>query len=468
MWERYLTPATLDEAVEALGRHAGRARLVAGATDLLLELERGQRPGIDTLIDVSRLPGLDRIDLTEDGWIRLGPLVTHNHVAGSPLIQERALALARACWEVGAPQIRNRATVAGNVITASPANDSIPPLMALEAVVTLRSAAAGERRVPLAEFYTGGRQTVMRPDEMLTEIAFPAPPPATRSAFLKLALRRVQAISVVNAAVVLTLDGRRVVRASIALGSVAPTIIRAPQAEAFLVGQALTPEGAQRAGEIAAGEARPIDDLRGSAAYRREMVGVCVRRALRSIADGNERRGMPERPVMLWGAGLVASPGGFDHDASRPIETTINGRSVRFERGQDLTLLRLLRDVGHLIGTKEGCAEGECGACTVFLDGAAVMACMVPAPRAHRADIVTIEGLARDGRLHPVQQAFLDEGAVQCGYCTPGFVMSGAKLLEEAPRPDGDQVRQAITGNLCRCTGYYKIIAAIEKAAQAG
>jgi xanthine dehydrogenase iron-sulfur cluster and FAD-binding subunit A len=472
MWTNYYSVTTVDEALELLARFGARARIVAGGTDLIIELERGQRPGVDTLIDISRVPGLDRISLQGER-IHLGPLVNHNHVVGSPLLVERALPLAQASWQVGSPQIRNRGTVAGNVITASPANDTITPLWALDATVTLASV-QGERTLTFPAFYQGVRRTAIRPDEMLVGISFPAMTENERGMFVKLGLRHAQAIAVVNVAVVLRFEGNVVRRARVTLGSVAPTIVQAPAAAEYLQGRALTPATVAEAARLAAQAATPIDDVRGSAAYRHEMVKVLVRRALRALGGRRECEGWPGAPAMLWGPNQARAtkplPMMVRHEpgAADTIVTTVNGRTYTVNGAASKTLLRMLREDLRLTGAKEGCAEGECGACTVLLDGAAVMSCLVPAPRAHGAKIVTVEGLAQNGRLHPIQQAFIDAGAVQCGYCTPGFLMSGASLLAEHPNPTAEQIRQSITGNLCRCTGYHKIVSAFEKAAQTG
>ncbi|HLO30644.1 MAG TPA: FAD binding domain-containing protein [Anaerolineales bacterium] len=465
MWNQYINATTIDEVLQVLSERGERARIIAGATDLILELERGVRQGIDTLIDVTRIPNLDHITIDEDNIIHLGPLVTHNHCVESRLIRARAYPLARATWEVGAPQIRNRGTIAGNLITASPANDTITPLVALDASVTLQST-SGTRTVALRDFYTGVRKTVMRPDEMMVDISFPAMQSNSRGTFIKLALRRAQAISIIDVALIVDFESDTVKSAAIALGAVAPTIIRVRDAEQYLAGKQLTDRVIAEAAHLTMNGCKPIDDIRGSAAYRREMVRVCTLRALKAVRDGDEQTGMPSEPILLWGNQNGKNEVRVAHRSpSDPIETTINGKKYTFTSGHDKTLLRLLREEADLIGTKEGCAEGECGACTVFLDGKAVMACLVPAPRAHGADIVTVEGLATDGQLHPVQEAFVQYGAVQCGYCTPGFLMSSAKLLEEKSNPTRNEIEQAITGNLCRCTGYYKIVQAIESAA---
>ncbi len=467
-WQTYYAPADVTATLALLAEHGPAARIIAGGTDLILELERGVRRA-ETVVDVTRIAGLDTIRLGSDNLIHIGPLVTHNQVVASSLLVERAFPLARACWTVGSPQIRNRGTVAGNLITASPANDTITALRALDARVTLRSF-RGTRTLPLADFYTGVRRTALEADEMLVDISFPPLGAGRRGCFLKLGLRQAQAISVINVAVVLRFapDGRAVESARIALGSVAPTIIRAPEAEAALAGAPLTEARIAEAARIAAEISRPIDDIRGSAAYRRQMVHVFTARALRHLRDGTERADWPADPPLLWtpghaqsAAGNRPSSGVHRPSSVRVIETVVNGREYAVAGAGRKTLLQMLRDDLGLTGTKEGCAEGECGACTVWLDGMAVVACLVPAARAHGSEIVTVEGLARDGELHPVQQAFIREGAVQCGYCTPGLLMAGAALLAEKPQPTAEQARQAITGNLCRCTGYYKIVSAL-------
>ena len=471
MWETFITATSADQALELLAQHGRDARIINGGTDLLIEIERKVRAP-KMVIDVSRVPGLNAIRF-EDGTFHLGAGVTHNQVVGNKLLVDQAYPLARACWEVGAPQIRNRGTIAGNLITASPANDTITPLWAMGAWVTLQSQARGKRDISLEEFMLGVRHTQLEPDEMLTEISFPALKENEFGAFIKLGLRRAQAISVVNAAVVLGFRGASASRtfeiesAWITLGSVAPTIVAAEEAQRFLIGETLEDHVVDEAARLAMNAARPIDDIRGTAAYRREMVRVLVSRALRQLRDGTEREDFPANPVMLWGK----TDGKFKISNDKlqitddVIETTVNGKRYEMRDANDKTLLRLLREDIGLNGTKEGCAEGECGACTVFLDGIAVMSCLVPAARAHGAEIVTIEGLERDGALHPVQNAFVETGAVQCGYCTPGFIMSGTQLLDEKSSPTRVDIQQALTGNLCRCTGYYKIIEAIEKAA---
>ena len=469
MWEAYYSVSTLSEALSLLDEYQEKARIVAGGTDLILEMERGQRSSVKVLIDITRVKSLDRITLHGE-MIRLGPLVTHNHVVASDLIMERGLPLAQASWEVGAPQIRNRATIAGNLITASPANDTITPLVALGAEVTLASV-DGERTLPLQDFYAGFRQTVLRPNEMLTAISFPAFAENERGVFMKLGLRRAQAISVVDVAVVIGLDDHQAVsRANITMGSVAPTIIHAPVAEQALVGNKLTAETISEVARLASLTPSPIDDVRGSADYRTEMIKVLVARALRSLSQDSVETGIPDNPPMLWGENKATVIEGLSeqvkHTSDTPIETMINGEAKTIKSGHHKSLLHWLREDAKLPGTKEGCAEGECGACTIFLDGAAVMACMVHAPRAHDADIVTVEGLGQNDALHPIQNAFIQEAAVQCGYCTPGFLMSGAKLLEEIEYPNQEQINYSISGNLCRCTGYYKIVKAFEKASQ--
>jgi xanthine dehydrogenase iron-sulfur cluster and FAD-binding subunit A len=477
MWHNYYSVTSIDEALQILADKGAQARIVAGATDLILELERGVRKGIDTLIDITRVRCLDEIMMDEDENIHLGPMVTHNHCVASKLIRERAFPLAQAAWEVGAPQIRNRGTVAGNLITASPANDTITPLLAMGAKVHLASM-NGERVVPLDEFYQGVRRTVMQADEMLVDIVFPAMKSNQRGSFYKLGLRRAQAISLVNAAVILEFGENisnsasdvPILDVAITLGAVAPTIIHAHNAEVYLKGRKLNDATISHTAELAMQAAQPIDDVRSSGAYRAEMVRVCVLRGLRAIHSGDAMVNFPQQPVLLWGKngnGVQAQLSeSAEHSPGEKIITRINGKVYEFTSGHDKTLLNLLRDEASLPGTKEGCAEGECGACTVYLDGKAVMSCLVPAPRAHGAEIVTVEGLAHDGQLHPVQQAFVEEGAVQCGYCTPGLLMSAAKLLEEQPHPSREAIQQAITGNLCRCTGYYKVVQAIERASQ--
>ncbi|MEN8238762.1 MAG: FAD binding domain-containing protein [Actinomycetota bacterium] len=460
--DRYERPATLDEALRILATYGERARIVAGATDLLLEMQRNVRQ-VDVLVDLSAISGLDEIT-NHDGTIELGPLVTHRQVVTSDIVASGGLPLAQASLEVGSAQLRNRATVAGNLITASPANDTISALVALGATVTLTSA-TGSRVVSLDEFYTGVRTTIMSPHEIMTSITFKELTAEWAGMFAKVGLRSAQAISVVHAAIVLERDDSTVTAARIALGSVAPTIVLADAAE-LLIGSELTEDVITRCAGAAAAEVRPIDDVRATAAYRTEMLEVAVERMLRSLSAGTEAATWPGRTMTL-SHGDAPSASVVSVSGSDDIEVTVNGVATRGADGTSVTLLDWIRTNARdttdalLTGTKEGCAEGECGACTVHMDGQAVLACMVPAAAAHGSAVTTVEGLTSDVD-RALEESLVSCGAVQCGYCTPGFVMSASSLIAEHEDLTDAEIRDGLGGNICRCTGYTSIVEALD------
>ena len=472
MWKKYFIAANLSDALHLLNDNPKASKIIAGGTDLMLEIKRGLRPEKQIIIDLSHIAELRMITRDDNGDLHIGALVTHNDAASSTMIQRQARALAEACYQVGSPQIRNRGTIAGNLVTASPANDTIPALLALNAEIVLAST-AGERTIPLESFYLGVRKTVLAENEIVKEIIIRAQSLTFATSFYKLALRNAQAISVVNAAVAIKINNSSIENVRIALGSVAPTVVRLKQLEASLINSSPSTM-INLINEAPLVELSPISDVRSSDQYRLDMSRVVIKRCIEAALDPEKSIiALPAVPITLAGDSIATkSKAILDStvliDQETLIKTTINGYSYVFQNAFQKSLLDLIRDNAGLTGSKEGCAEGECGACTVHLNGSAVMACLVPAPRAHLAEIVTIEGISTPEKLHPIQEAFIEEGAVQCGYCTPGFIMSAVKLLEEQNHPNQDQIKSAITGNLCRCTGYYKIIKAIEKAAEKG
>ncbi len=467
---RYLSPASLDEALGLMAEFGDRAKPIAGGTDLVVELDRGAHEGLEALVDLSRLTELAAIELNDGNQVRLGAMVTHNQVVGSELCRDQLLPLAQASLEVGSPQLRNRATVAGNIVTASPANDTISALMALGAEIEIAST-VGRRLVPISDFFTGFRTTVLQPHELVTAIVVPTLGADQRGVFVKAGLRRAQAISVVHLAMVVTFDNETVTAASLALGSVAATVITVPGFAEALVGNNLDADAIATATRAAVDAATPIDDLRATADYRSSVVATMVSRGLSAIAENRQGEQWPtDMPLLVTGDAPDTAAGRIDVTGTDPIDCVVNGEPTSAAGAVGITLLDWLRDEADLTGVKEGCAEGECGACTVILDGQAVMSCLTPAARAAGSTLVTVEGLAdgaEPGRLSPIQDAFIQTGGVQCGFCTPGFLVSCAVLLQEHPDPTLDQVKRGLAGNLCRCTGYKAIEAAVEIAASA-
>jgi CO/xanthine dehydrogenase FAD-binding subunit len=270
-----------NHAVTLLAQHAPNAKIkiIAGGTDLLADLKFTAH-GPDVVVDISRAEDLKNITITEQG-LSIGALVTHTQIMRSPIIRQLFPALVDAAHTIGAVQTRNLGTLGGNLVTAVPSMDSGPTLMALEAIVTI-AGNEGRRQVPLSEFFVGPRKTILKPDELLAEIIIPKQNLGKPTHFLKFGLRKGQALALVNvgASFWVDWDKNTFLAPRIALGAVAPKVIRAVQAEAYLEGRAITPEAMAEAGRVAVSDAKPISDFRASAEYRRNLVAVLTKRAL--------------------------------------------------------------------------------------------------------------------------------------------------------------------------------------------
>ncbi|MEA4900281.1 xanthine dehydrogenase family protein subunit M [Desulfitobacterium sp.] len=278
----YLFPETTEQALSILKEKQGQARVIAGGTDLLLDMKEGKKEAA-VLVDITRIPGLKEIKV-DNGMVQIGAAVTHNQAAKSELVREKALALAQAARTVGSLQIRNSATVVGNVVNAQPAADTAVALTAFDAVAEVLSPGKKEY-LPLEELYTdrAGKSALDSASQLVTRIQFPALLKNQGSAFERLEQRKALALPMLNAAVVVSLSGESFEWVRIAMAPVGTKPVRATEAEALLAGAKVTPEIIEEAAKTAIAQANPRNSLlRGSREYRLEVLPVLIRRALES------------------------------------------------------------------------------------------------------------------------------------------------------------------------------------------
>ena len=273
----YIAPITVEETLSVLHKQGLKARIAAGCTNILPEIA-SKKITECILVDISGLAELRGIHVVGNK-ITVGALTTINQLIHSEVIEQSATVLWQACRQFADPLVRNRATLCGNMAKASPAADGVVPLLALEATVSVESLTTGKRELPIEEFLVGPGKSALRPDELILSVTFKAANELLGS-FIKFGLRKAMAISLINIAIMFELTGKTITQTRIALGSVAPTALRARQTEAFLTGREITPEVLTQAAEMVKGEISPIGDLRASGEYRLHLAGVLLRRAI--------------------------------------------------------------------------------------------------------------------------------------------------------------------------------------------
>jgi CO/xanthine dehydrogenase FAD-binding subunit/aerobic-type carbon monoxide dehydrogenase small subunit (CoxS/CutS family) len=488
----YTRPETLAAALAALADLGEDGKVLAGGQSLVpLMSMRLAFPG--TLVDINRLADLAYVRVTGPGadgagadvpspngsaQVRVGALARHTQVLNDPVAADAQPLLAKALRFVAHPAIRNRGTTVGSIVHADPAGEMTAVLAVLGGAVRL-AREGGQRVVPASEFFLGPLESAVEPGELATEALFPVLPPGGGTAFAEVSRRHGDyALCGVAVVVQLRQDGR-IEGARAAYLSVGPQPVLIDLTEA-VTGLPADATSFPAAAALARAGVSPQPDIHATADYRRHLAGVLTERALAEAAA--EARHRPaahnlafhsERPAAAEPAvpppsGPSAEPGLAAGAAeSAAVRLTVNGAGRQLRVPPRRLLSDCLRHDLRLTGTHVGCEHGVCGACTVLVGGQPVRSCLMLAVCADGAEITTVEGLASPGgSLSPVQQAFADCHGLQCGFCTPGFLMTVTAGLRATPDPTLAQAREMATGNLCRCTGYVNIVRSVLRAAE--
>jgi aerobic-type carbon monoxide dehydrogenase small subunit (CoxS/CutS family)/CO/xanthine dehydrogenase FAD-binding subunit len=447
----YHRPTRIEEAQQLAGQ--GAAPLAGGTRLLAVD---GSVPNVLDLVGLG-LTGLR----VEDEDLEIGAVTPLQDVVDSPSAYSTTAGLLPAACRAAVPSrlLRGMATIGGEAIHDDPDSELAAALLALNAVFVIahpqeprESPALRFLRAPGADLAGGG---------ILRSVLIPGAP---HGAALERAAVLPSSPPLVAVAVTTTFSGDKLARVRLAVTGLVTPPARFIEAESQLERTAGEEDVLERASSLVSDHAPFRDDAAAPAEVRRRVARPLVLRALRTALERGRGREPAERP-RLRPLHPHRAPAPMPYFTSGRLELNVNGRVLRAEAEARTTLMDLLRGAG-IFGVKAGCSTGRCGACTVLLDGRPVASCLTLAVRAQGRTVLTVEGLGTAERPHPLQVAFAEAGASQCGFCTPGLVLGARALLEAVPNPTEDEVRDALAG-LCRCTGYAKPVAAVLAAASA-
>ncbi len=474
----YARPCTVDETIALLAETADEAKVLAGGQSLVPVLAmRLGRPAV--LVDINAVKGLDELTLSDD-TLHLGATVRQRRVEHDPLTAAVPLLGLALPW-VGHRELRTRGTVGGSLAHADPAAE-LPAVAACLNATLEMAGPTGRRTVSARDFFTAPLTTVLAPDELLLAAHFPVARPGDGFAFAELSRRHGDYALAGVAVQVSHAPSGEVQEAVLAAFGISTRPVTHDVTD--LLTSALTPEAPAEAlvraltepmSALAADLVDTPGDMHASNAYRRRLFTHLAAREvahahLRAKADPvRSTKGVRSSPGVERTSSArtsSAAPRTCPANQSAVTQLTVNGRQVTIEAPPRVTLADALRERLGLTGTHLGCEHGICGMCTVLVDGQAARSCLLFACQLDGAEVLTVEGLGRPGELHPLQQAFGRHHALQCGFCTPGFLLSAYDLLRHQPEVTQDDLPAELSGVLCRCTGYRNILSAVAEVAR--